>query len=227
MTAAFLTGKASFKAAEIIREMESQSYDDGHTDPPLTAKERVQLVWPEYIPAAGTLVLSVGCIVSAHRVSSRRAAAIAAAYSISERAFVEYREKVVERIGQRKEREVRDDILQDRLKEQPVSKEVVILGGGDVLCYDAYSGRYFTSNMENIKKAQNDFNYSIINDGFASLTEFYDKLGLPKTSHSDDVGWNTDRMVDLAITTALSDDGRPCLSIDFGRYPPTPKFYKF
>lgn len=231
MTAAVLSGKASFKAAEIIEHETAHRLNDAGSRPadfePLTTREKVRLVWPEYIPAAGTLALSVTCIVAANRVGSRRTAAVTAAYAISEKAFSDYRDRVVEKLGDKKEREARDEVAQQRVTEKSPSSQVVIIGSGDVLCYDAFSGRYFMSTMETIKKAQNDTNYSILNDGFASLTEFYDKLGLDKTSHSDNLGWNTDKMLDTFISTVLSDDGRPCISIDFMSCPPQPNFYKF
>jgi len=228
VTAAVLTGRASFKAAEIIAEAECRDYGETFPDEiHLTTREKAQLVWPEFIPAVGTLGLSVTCIIAANRVGSRRAAAVTAAYAISEKAFSDYREKVVERLGEKKEREARDEVAQDRVNERPPSTQVVIVGNGDVLCFDAFSGRYFMSTMENIKKAMNDQNYAILNDGFASLTEFYDKLGLDGTSHSDSLGWNTDKLLDLYISTVLSDDGRPCISIDFSTCAPQPNFYKF
>jgi hypothetical protein len=58
-------------------------------------------------------------------------------------------------------------------------------------------------------------NYQILNHFYASLSDFYGKVGLPSTSFSDEVGWNSDEILDLDISTTLSDDNRPCLSIDF------------
>jgi hypothetical protein len=192
LTTAFLASKASFKAAELIHEEESsQGYDlpNGRLD----TREKAELVWKLYIPAAGTAVLTVTAIIMSHHISSRRAAAMAAAFSISEKAFVEYREKVIDKMGEKKEQSVRDEIAQDRLNRNPVGQQLVIVGSGDVLCYDAYIDRYFTSNMETLRKAQNDINFQVLNDHYASLSDFYDLLGLPHAQVSENVGWNLDK----------------------------------
>ena len=218
LTTAYLAGRASFKAAEIIREREEE---DGHAvDPRIRLKHRTILTWKLYLPAAGTAVLTVTAIISANRIGSRRTAAMAAAYSLTEKAFEEYRQKIREKFGENKEREARDELAQDRVNENPVSsREVIITSGGEVLCYDQHSGRYFQSDMETLKKAQNDTNYQVLNDFYASLGDFYHRIGLPATSYSEEVGWNSDKMMELQFSTTLSEDGRPCLAIDFAVAP--------
>ena len=214
LTTAFLAGKASFKAAELIHEEESYAgYDlpEGRLD----TRERFELVWKLYVPAAGTAVLTVISIIMAHRISSRRAAAMAAAFTISEKAFEEYRAKVLERMGEKKEQSVRDEIAQERLDRNPVGQQLIIVGGGEVLCYDIFLDRYFMSNMETLRRAQNDINEQIINDHYASLSDFYDLLGLPHAQISENVGWNLDQMLKLKFTTGMSTDNRPCIVIAF------------
>ena len=213
ITTAYLTGKASFKAAEILDHERNYVSDSPGM---LELREKVNLTWKLYIPAIGTGILTCACIVGANRIGSRRAAAMAAAYSLSERAFSEYKEKVVERIGDIKEQKIRDEIAQDRVYRNPVSsREVIITGNGDVLCYDSITGRYFNSNVESIRKAVNDTNHQILNDMYASLNDFYQKIGLPMTPYANEVGWNVDRLLEINFSTVLSEDGRPCISLDY------------
>lgn len=213
VTTAYLTGKASFKAAEVIRDAEEKA-GAPYGSMELDLKERTLLVWRLYVPASLTGTLTIAAIIGSNRVGTRRAAALATAYTISEKAFVDYKEKVIEKLGENKEREVRDEIAQERITKNPPG-EVIIIAGGDVLCYEAFSGRYFMSNMESIKKAMNDTNYIINNNFYASLSDFYKKLGLPTTSYSEEVGWNSDNIIDIDFSTVLSEDERPCISIDF------------
>jgi hypothetical protein len=220
---AYLTGRASFKAAELIHD--EDVILRAKQEPLLTPREKVALVWKCYIPAATNGALTVASIVCANRIGTRRAAAMAAAYSLSERAFVEYKDKVVEKFGENREREMRDELAQDRVDRNP-NNEVVIVGTGEVLCYDMYSGRYFESSMEEIKKATNDTNYRIINDGFASLGDFYDRLGLSATKYSEEIGWNTDHPLEVVFSTTMSDDSKPCLALDY-RTVPTRGFNQF
>jgi hypothetical protein len=205
LTTALLTGRATLKAADILRD-ESQA---------LEPKEKVALVWKFYVPATASACATIVCIILANRIGTRRAAGLAAVYAISEKAFDEYKHKVAEKFGESQERELRDEIAQDQVTRTSNLSEMVIIGGGSVLCYDAFTGRYFLSDMEALRKAQNDLNHKVLNDYYASLTDFYDLIGLPRTSYSDEVGWNSDSQLELQFSTVLSEDGRPCLSVDF------------
>lgn len=225
VSTAFLTGQATFKAAEVISTEEFQLAKSG-SNYNLTAKDKAQLTWKFYIPAVGVGVLSCGAIIGANQVSSRRTAAVAAAYSLSEKAFTEYKDKVVEKIGEKKEKVVRDEIAQDRVHANPLSERgVVIIDGKSALCYDTYSGRYFMSDMETLKKAQNDTNYQILSDMYASLSDFYQRVGLSSTAQSEEVGWTTDKQLELEFSGTLSEDQRPCIAVSF-RTTPVRNYYK-
>ncbi len=221
ITTAFLAAKASFKAAEVIQQEEwSGKANDTGVAYLMEPKDKIKLVWKLYIPTLANAALTVTCCIAANRIGTKRAAAMAAAYKISERAFEEYREKIVEKLGANKEREARDDIAQDRVRKNPVgSSEVFITGGGDVLCYDMYTGRYFSSDMNTLKKAENLLMHQLNHDGYASLNDYYSLVGLPHVQTGDDVGWNSDKIVELRITATISEDDKPCLVIDFNVTP--------
>ena len=204
------TAVLAHKAANRVRNLEDESGTIMH------GKEQVKRVWICYVPAVTSGTITIGAIVMANRVGTKRAAAVAAAYTISEKAFSEYRDKVSEKFGETKAQGVRDEIAADYVRENPPRENnVIMIGGGDVLCCELYTGRYFNSSMEELKKAQNDTNYEIINNGCASLTDFYNRVGLPSTSVSDEVGWNTDKLLELDFTTILAEDGRPCIACSF------------
>ena len=209
LTTAYLTGRATFKAADILAENESMAY-------PLEPKQKVALTWRMYIPAAASAILTVSAIMCANRVGSRRAAALAAAYSLSERAYEEYRSKIIERLGEKKEQAFRDEIAQERVNRDPVgNREVIFAGESSQLCYEAYTGRYFLCDMETLRKAQNDINHQVLHDSYASLSDLYALIGLPDTANSDEVGWNSDRLLELKFSAVLSDTSRPCISVEF------------
>jgi hypothetical protein len=215
ITTAYLTGKATFKAAKLISDREFVlrtradtpiSVDDVKTGRSLDTNDKVKLVWKMYIPPALSGALTISVIISANRVGNRRAVAMAAAYALTEQAFTEYREKIVEKLGSTKEQRARDEIAQDRIDRNPPSKaEIFITGNGDVLCYDMYTGRYFSSNMESIKGSLNEVNYMMLHEGYASLNDFYGFLGLPSVSLGEEVGWTTDRLLELRYSTTMSE----------------------
>ncbi len=207
VTTAYLTGKATLKAAELLGDCESER---------LETQEKVKIVWKLYVPAAASGLLTILAIVGSNRIGARRAAAVATAFALSERAFEEYRAKVVEKLGERKEQSVRDELAQDRINRNPLgSAELVMMGTGSVICFEAFTGRYFLSDMETLRKAENDINALVIADNFASLSDLYDLIGLDHTSQSDDIGWNTDKLLKLDFSSALTDFGKPCLSVNF------------
>lgn len=214
---AYLTGKASFKAAEII------SYDVGANpkwaDEDPKTKDLFDLVWKLYIPAFGVGSMSVVAIVFANRIGTRRTAAMTAAYAITERAYSEYKDKVVETIGVNKEKKVRDEVAQDRVNALPKDQTIIVTGGGDQIFMDAYSGRTFMSTMEDVKQAQNKLNHEVLNQGYASLSDLYAHIGLSPTRFSDDVGWNSDKLMDMTFHTTFTDDMKSCVVVDFNVAP--------
>lgn len=222
---AILASKASFKAAEILKAEEEKPYFDpeiGNDPVPLSDKEKFEKIWKLYIPAATTGVVTVACIVTANRVSSRRAAALATAYSISQEAFREYKDKVFEKLGEKKEQAVRDEIAQARVNEVPEAT-FVMLGEGSVPCLDMYSGRVFDCDVETIRKAVNDINHKLLSEDYATLSDFWEYIGLEATTDSDEIGWNVDRQLEVQFGSALKGN-KPVLTIEF-RTVPTRRYY--
>jgi hypothetical protein len=215
---AYLTGKASFKAAKLLQDDAWQ--ERGNLNFKHDFKDSAKLTWKLYIPPVATGALTIACIVGANRIGSKRAAALAAAYTLSEKAYSEYKDKIVEKLGESKERAARDEIAQTRTDANPVStREVIITGNGEVLCYDSITGRYFTSNVEKLKSAQNEINSQIHNSMYASLGDFYYLIGLKSTPFCEEMGWNTDKLMELDLSTTMSDDNRPCVVIDYNYTP--------
>ena len=210
ISTAYLTGKAAYKSAEVLSDT------DRHVDRKERFKHDIKVVWKLYIPATATGVVTIGCIFGSQRVNVRRAAAAAAAYSVAERGFAEYKERIVEKFGEGPEQKIRDKIVQDRVEKKPVgSNEIVMLQTGHVLCCELFTHRYFRSDMETLKKAENEVNQRIFSDLYVMLSEFYDQIGLPHTSHSDYVGWDSGKPLELRFSTVLSETGEPCLAFDY------------
>jgi hypothetical protein len=219
ITTAVLASKAGFKAAKILAEhtgtVEDPKDPTQKRELTMTFQEKVEFTWKLYVPAVGTGVLTVACIVGANHISTKRATVLASAYTVSQELFKEYKEKVLEKLGEEKEQEIRDEIVQDRLTKNPPRSEVIIMSG-DVLCLDMRTGRTFTSNLETIRKAVNDINWQIVNQCTASLTDFYHEIGLDATDESDDLGWSSDmNQLEVSFASALTKDNRPCLAISF------------
>lgn len=211
-----LAVKATPKALDLIENKKEELDKDG-----LTVAETVKATWKCYVPAAITCATSAACLIGASSVHTKRNAALATAYKLSESALIEYRDKVVETIGEKKEQSVRDAIAKDHVEKNPVTNnEVIITDRGYTLCYDKLSGRYFYSDIEKIKKAANELNRQMLNDMYVSLNELYYELGLEGTKLGEQMGWNIDRgLIDLKFSATVSADDRPCIVLDY-RIPP-------
>jgi hypothetical protein len=214
VSTAFLTGKATFKATELLTNERERRYR--MDEAPMETKDKIQVVWIAYLPPAGALGVTVTAIICANRISTGRVAALATAYSLSEKRFGEYREKIAEKFNPTKERQVRDEIAQDRVNANPPSEsQIVIAGNGDVICHDRPTGRYFKSNMEKMRSLQNDINAEVNEVGYSPLSFLYQGLGLSPTPYSDQLGWTTSKMLNLQFSAVLTTDNQPCISIDY------------
>lgn len=229
---AYLTGRAAYRSASELYEAKMMSMPkEGHTltkedfDNLLTKREKFEVVWKLYIPAAGVASFTIAAIVMANRVGTRRTAAMAAAYTLSERAFGEYKAKVVEKIGEVKEQRIRDEITEDNIKQAP-PPEIIVGGEGKSIVRDNF-GRYFEMSdaMETLKKAQNDFYYQVLHQDYGSMSEFFNKVGIPANDMSENLGWTNEMKFELDFTAVLDEKGRPVLAFDFV-YPPKQRFWK-
>lgn len=205
ITTALLAGKAAIEADHIL-----QNKPDN-----LPFKEGFKLVWRCYIPPVISGLTTVGVIIGLNQVHSRRNAALMGLYSIAQTAFSEYKDKVVETIGENKERKVRENIDADTVRNNPPN-EVIITGSGEVLCYDKLSGRYFHSDIETIRQKINELNRSLLTDMFISLNDFYYELGLPPIDLGYEVGFNVEKsLLKVNFTSQLTKDGKPCLVLNY------------
>jgi len=182
----------------------------------------IKATWKCYLPAAILGVTSAACIVGASAVHTRRNAALATVYQLSQTALTEYKDKVAEVIGDRKEQAVRDELAKDKVVSNPVSNTTIIPTGiGNTLCLDYYSGRYFYSDIDKIKIAVGKLNRDIVLDDYISLNMLYSELGLDNVPIGEEVGWSvTDGKIELDFSAQIADDGKtPCIVVSFYNAP--------
>lgn len=214
ITTTVLAVKATPKALRLIEDAE---YEKGE---PLTAPEKVKAAWKPYVPAVVTGAVSTACLIGASSVSMRRNAALATAYQLASTTLAEYKEQVVETIGEKKEKTIREKVAQKKIEKHPeVTKEVIVTGSGEVLFVEPVSMRSFTSDIETVRKIINDLNYRMVvgMEEYISLSEFYSEIGLPRTSVSDELGWNIgkDGQIDCQFHATMAADSKPAILLDY------------
>lgn len=235
VTTTVLAVKATPKALMLINSKKQEMFEEldpseipgnntNYKDLQLKPIEVIKIAWKPYIPAVVTCVASVTCLIGASSVNAKRNAALATAYELSKTALTEYKEKVVETVGEKKEEIIREKVAQKKVDNNPVSKsEVIMTGSGDVLFLEPVSMRYFKSDIENIRKIINDLNYRLTTgmEEYISLSELYDEIGLTHTAQSDDIGWNIyrDGQINIDFPATKTEKGEPCLMLEYNVEP--------
>lgn len=220
ITTTVLAVKATPKALKLIEAERENKKTTPNDEISLSKTEVIKAAWKPYIPAAVTGTVSIACLIGASSVSARRNAALATAYQLSTTALTDYKEKVIETIGEKKEKTVREKVAQKQVDKKEASKsEIIVAGPGGVLFLEPVSMRYFTADIEQLRKIINDINYRLTTgmEEYVSLSDFYDEIGLSHTSTSDDIGWNLyrDGQIGMDFQPTVTDDGRPCLMLEY------------
>lgn len=220
--------EATPKAMRILEERKKQEKEKDENFEKLPVKEVIKETWKCYVPAVAIGGASVACLISSTIVGGKRAAVLATAYKMAESTHSQYRQKVIDTIGEKKEKQIQDSIAQDNVNNSPVQAgAVIVTGRGETLCYDTFSDRYFQSDMNTIEKAINKLNFQMsTGEPYVSLNQFYSEIGLNSMKLGDDLGWNIrNGLMEIRFSSVISSDGRPALSINYD-VEPEKNYYK-
>lgn len=203
--------KATPKALMLLEDKKDECEKDT-----LTTVETIKTTWKCYIPSAIIGSISILCLVGASSVSLRRNAVLATAYTLSETALKDYKEKVVETIGEKKEQAIRESIAEDKVTKTQTREVILTDKGGHTKCYDVITDRYFESDKNLIERAVNELNRQMRDETYVSLNDFYYEIGLNPSKMGDMLGWNIDRgYINIEYSSCLDADGTPCLVLDY------------
>lgn len=195
------TGKASIKAEKLI-EMNS-------AEPAYTTKEKVKDCWKFYLPAAALGAGTIACILGSNALNKKQIASLTAGYMALGKAYQEYRREVAEHVGAEHEKEIYKD-ARSVLKE-PTSNMVE----DKLLCYEPISKRYFRATEAALLEAFYSLNRDFALNGYASMNDLYNYLGLDYIPEGDLKGWCADYLaadweyfwIDFSYLKQKTDDG--------------------
>lgn len=205
VSTAIFAAKAAPKATKAV-ECE-QTFEDT----PLTKFEVAKISFKYYAPAIAMAAVSTACIIGGQSINLKRNAALASLYSISESTLKEYQGKLIDAVGEDKAEKIESEINQKTLINNPVDANLVTPAGGDILCYDKISGRYFMSDQETIRAAVNNFNQEVLLDGSATLNDLYFFLHLDNIQLGDMFKWNAEHLLDVRFDAQVATNNQPCL----------------
>lgn len=232
ISTAYAAFKAGCRADEILKIYREDMRDCRPGDKEAkkaVVKETARRLVPVMAPVVISGGMTVACIAGSHSASSRRIAALSAAYSLSESTVKNLNSKMEEMLGEKKARAIKDSIMKDKLKANAEEDrkvlsgdQFILAGNGQVLCKDLYSGRFFYSNAEKIKQAIAKCSYDLISEMYISLNDLYEAIDspqLPRIPMGEDLGWNVDDtcngQLPITLTALLTEDGKPCLCMDY------------
>lgn len=213
-TTAYLSSKATLKSAEQVKEQELP------TDPKEKALAVLSLTWKNYIPTVLVGTATVGIVGFGSYSMAKRTTAAISTVTLTEKAFTEYKKAVVKELGEKKERGVSESVTAKQIEANPPTESsVIVIGDKSLTCFERHTGRYFKSDMDTLRKAENEINSRIIHELYVSLNEFYDLIGLPHTETSGNLGWDSDRLLEIEYATMLYED-IPCLTFGYSYLKP-------
>lgn len=206
-----------------VAKLENATLSDEHHVEPEDIKvgprDLIRLTWKDYLPATVSGVLTVGAIFGAHKINLNRSAALLSAYTVTDRLYTQYKDKVEGELGEEKHNKILDKIAQDRVNEDPPSRKSLHIPEGKHLFKDDMSGRYFHSTAERVRKAVNDVNENIFQVGEASLNDYYSALDIDQIALGDTVGWDNDHPLRVYFSSALVDENEPCVVVMYDTMP--------
>ena len=189
----------------------------------LTKEERIKIYAKIYSPPAIAILVTGACVLGAHSISVKRESSLLLAYEGARQVYDRYRASVQDRLGP-EEKQIAEKAA-SKMELYP-HNAALVYGEGDVLFYDAYSGRYFKSTVNKIDRVVNELNYTLLREMCVSLNEFYAGIGLDGISLGDQLGWNEQRQIEVHYGAKVSEEGKAVVVVDFV-VEPTEKWFKF
>ena len=183
----------------------------------LPVKEWVVNISPYFATPLLFTCVGAACICGGNHIYAHREAAAMAAYTITDATLRETREKTRELLGKKKEKDINEAVAKDIVQSNPINgREIIITGKGDTLCLEKISGRYFRSDIEQLKRIQNNLNRRMMDTTFISVNELFYEIGIGPITLGDELGWDIDRgLIEMRFSAQLTEDGDPCLVLDF------------
>lgn len=241
---AVLTAKATLGLEEILDDARLLSDQvSALPDEKYTSQQRTQaLIYVKvktfgqivklYLPALVVGSLSIAALTGSHRILTKRNIGLTAAYGALDKGFREYRGRVVDEVGEEKERHIRHGVTKERVAvvdEKTGKKTVVEKNVQTGSPYSDYA-RLFSDQTSKLWSPRTELNFVILRGiqtqmnenlkayGFVMLNDVYQELGFEKTTLGQQVGWVYDtEKGDGVIDFGIFDDDKNTWDYLIGR----------
>ena len=208
---AVLASKATLKSVdeclndEVLPLMRKEGPDDLldseykiHVGVEFTEPECIKAVWKNYIPTAISATLTIAAIIGSNRLSAKEIAMLSASCAglISYKAQLE--QEIRKRYGEDAMEDIRKSVDEKHAKVLIYPEDT---GNGDLLCFDAFGGRWFYSSEDAVNMALCELNDEFMNEsieldndsvlrgGYRCYNDLYQKWGISETHFGWIWGW--------------------------------------
>lgn len=242
VTTGVLSALATYRAMKAIEEEEDDRWRDAdirakkeerilHNDYdevfdqnyiPLTTMDKIKIGWPYYIPpflvGAATVTDGIFLYKNMNKQMTAEVARLTAECAAKEAAHQVYREEVIKKIGEKKERDIEYEAHARELEEKVfpnISESTAIRCGvenGEQLFYDPHTGQDFVSTFEIVRRAIQD----CIDD--LHLNEFYDFQLLLSNMGAKDCNLTYRWAVQTAGMDHDAIDKNTCIEVHLGNH---------
>lgn len=229
VTTVVLASRATLKLEEVLDEAKktSELIDTVLTQDAYTTEDRVKdkallmvktgiQIGKLYFPAVVLGGLSIAALTGSHVVLSRRNVALTAAYATLEKGFKEYRARVVEDLGEERDKVYARDIRVHKVTETDENGKRTIAEKKMQSSVSPY-GKLFREGNPNwnnvpeynylfLRGIQNQCNDMLQARGHLLLNDVYDELGFERTKAGMVVGWLVNGKGDGYVDFGIFDD---------------------
>lgn len=216
----------NLSAAKMLKEQERADYTELDYNRDVTyiyIKSAIE-IGRLYAPAIAVGALSITALTSSHRILTKRNVALTAAYGVLDKTFKDYRGRVIDELGEDKERDIRfpketREVSTEGKDGSLKIKKVKEFGPNSISGYARYFdegsrnwNREHEYNLTFLRIQQNYANDILQSKGHIFLNEVYDMLDIPRTKAGQVVGWvigkDGDNYVDFGIFNENSPGAR-------------------
>lgn len=211
----------TIKKCKEENEEEVYSEADYRKDITITYSQTVINFAKLYAPSVILGITSLSCIMASHGIMRKRNVALTAAYATINKGFSDYRKRVIEKFGDKVDKEMRygvvskeveETIVDEKGKEKKVKKTIDVVETNDHSPYakffDAASREWNKDPEVNLMflRAQEKYANDLLRaNGYLFLNDVYDMLDIPRTKEGQIVGWVYDP--DSVISDSYVDFG--------------------
>ena len=222
VTSGIMACKASTKLSGVIEEtkeqldqvhdyVEKNGFSDKYTEE--DSKKDTAIIYTQtavklvklYGPAVILGTLSITAMLTSNKILRKRNIALAAAYTTVDKAFKDYRGRVIERFGEEldrelkynlKSKEIEEIVTDENGEETSVKKTVKAMDPNDISQYARFFDESCSSwnksqfhNQMFLKQQQNYANDLLKAQGYLFLNDVYKMLGMDVAPYGQVVGW--------------------------------------